>query len=270
MRHVAIFIDAQDGARPALAGARRVRRVGSPLASVLHVRRPGEDDAARGSAIADLVASELPGAEAHALVHPDPVGATLEWADANDPDLIVVSCDDARNTSTRLRVVAQTLLDSVHCSVLVARPVETPRAGEYVHVGACVDLSDDSLAVLEEARPLVADERILDLVHVVASGARGRREIAAGIVRTLATAVHGEPVILDGDPASELLAWQARAGADLLVVAAGRPRESARGIGPVAAALAARASCDVLVARCQRPTGCVEAIPPAGLIAARA
>lgn len=269
MRHVAICIDADEAARPAAAGARRARGRLGVLASVLYVHRPDEDDEARRSVIGELVASELPDAEAHQLRSPDPVAAILEWAEVHEPDLIVVGARESSDASAPLGIVAQSVLDGVRCSVLIARADESPRLADYIHVGACVDLSDDSLAVLEEARPLVSEERILDLVHV-AGDTSGRREAAAGLVRTLASAVHAEPVILGGDPATELLAWQRRVGADLLVAAAGRPRDPARGIGPVSASLVARAGCDVIVARCPRPTGCGEAIPPAGMIATHA
>ena len=265
LRHVAICIDADEVARPGLAGARRFK---GAHVSALHLRRAGEDDGGRDFAIAELIASELPDADAQVLEQPDLVAAMLEWAEDHEPDLIVVGARESPETSAPLSVVAQSILDGARCSVLVARVDATPRLADYVHVGACVDLSDDSLAVLEEARPLVSEKRILDLVHVVTGPTSGRRKTADGLVRALASAVHAEPVMLEGDPATELLAWQGRVGADLLVAAAGSPRAPARGIGPVSASLAARASCDVLVARCPRPSGCTEVIPPAGMIAA--
>lgn len=141
----------------------------------------------------------------------------------------------------------------------------------YGLIACCVDDSDAAREALVHAARLarVTGAR-LTAVHVVDppgrfSGGRtpytpdpeelaaelregGRRRLE-GLIASVPEAAAAEPVVLQGDPAEEAVAWAERAGCDLLVTAAHRQGVARALLGSFSGALVRDAHCPVLVNR---------------------
>ena len=141
----------------------------------------------------------------------------------------------------------------------------------YRLVACCVDDSDAAReALLQAARLARVTGARLAAVHVVESpgGFSGGRtpytpdpeELAAelredgrrrleGLIASVPDAAGAEPVVLQGDPPEEAVAWAERAGCDLLVTAAHRQGLTRALLGSFSGALVRDAPCPVLVDR---------------------
>ena len=143
--------------------------------------------------------------------------------------------------------------------------------GLYGLIGCCVDESDAAREALAQAAGLagVTGARLAAL-HVVESPGRfsggrtpytpdpdelagelrkdGRRRLE-GIIAAVPEAAAAEPVVLQGDPPEEAVAWAERTGCDLLVTAAHRQGLARALLGSFSGALVRDAPCPVLVHR---------------------
>lgn len=137
----------------------------------------------------------------------------------------------------------------------------------YRHVACCIDGSDAGAGALREARAVAdAADGSLSVVHVIApphfvvslaAGLGGapvhddatEREAARLWLAGAAEEVRGDPVLLEGHPASAASEWAAEAGVDLLVAASHRGLVERSMLGSFAGYLVHHAPCAVLLTK---------------------
>jgi nucleotide-binding universal stress UspA family protein/nitrite reductase/ring-hydroxylating ferredoxin subunit len=215
----------------------------------------GFADAARGesSVARALEIAEGRGVKAEVALSPkDPADAIVAAADEIDAELIVMGSRGLFKGEQLIGSVARKVVTHAPCDVLLTRARSDPPSDETPPYRRILLATDGSATADRAARKAFALAKGLGasitLVFV------GHPKTGELVLRdTAATIGEGDPVgmlVLDGDPAEQIVATAEQEGFDLVVVGnRGMAGAKATLLGSVPRDVAENAPCDVLVAR---------------------
>jgi nucleotide-binding universal stress UspA family protein len=188
-----------------------------------------------------------------ALSPEDPVDAIVATAEERDADVIVTGSRGLFKEEQLIGSVVRRLVTHAPCDVLLTRsraePGRVAAAAPYRRILLATDGSATADRAARKAFALA--KRLEASVTLVFVGHPKTGELVLG--DTAATIGEGQPVgllILDGDPADQIIATAGQEGFDLVVVGnKGMTGARAMVLGSVPRDVAEFAPCDVLVAR---------------------